>query len=298
MPGGMAGRGEDSRLLAASDSFTHYNKFVSLNKEKLRKVHNSKKNLIISCSFPEVCYIVFIYLMGPLLVCALEGQIVGARGKMMDYRTVYQGGSAEVVEKKSRFIADVFPVQSEEMAAEYLEKIKKQYWDARHHCWAYIIGKDPAKERYSDDGEPGGTAGKPILEVIKGRELCNVLIIVTRYFGGTLLGTGGLVRAYTSAARAGLEHSTIITRMHGFKLKIGTDYTGLGKIQYILGRRQIHILKTGYTDAVEMTVLVRESEVNAVIAEITEGTSGKSSVRKGEGCWFADIDGQCHIFDS
>ena len=107
------------------------------------------------------------------------------------YHTIYKGGDGEIVEKKSRFIAEVHPVTSEEEAMEILEKTRKQYWDARHHCWAYIIGRNPAAERMSDDGEPAGTAGKPILEVIRGRELTNVLVIVTRYFGGTLLGTGG-----------------------------------------------------------------------------------------------------------
>ena len=117
---------------------------------------------------------------------------------MEKYQTVYQGASAEIVEKKSRFIAEVFPVSSEEEAAEILEEVKKQYWDARHHCWAYVIGDTQAAERCSDDGEPSGTAGKPILEVIRGQKLSNVLVVVTRYFGGTLLGTGGLVRAYSS----------------------------------------------------------------------------------------------------
>ena len=115
----------------------------------------------------------------------------------MDIKIVYQGNSAEIIEKKSRFIADIFSVSSEEEALQILEKVKKKYWDARHHCWAYVVGDEQVQERCSDDGEPSGTAGKPILEVIRGNEIHNVLIVVTRYFGGTLLGTGGLVRAYT-----------------------------------------------------------------------------------------------------
>ena len=134
-------------------------------------------------------------------------------GSLERYQTVYQGASAEITEKKSRFIAAVFPVSSEEEATEALENIKKQYWDARHHCWAYVIGTEQVTERFSDDGEPGGTAGKPILEVIRGQKLYNVLVVVTRYFGGTLLGTGGLVRAYSSACKEGLAHSTIITKI-------------------------------------------------------------------------------------
>lgn len=215
----------------------------------------------------------------------------------MDYQTVYQGASAEIVEKKSRFIAVVFPVSSEEEALEYLEKIRKQYWDAKHHCWAYVIKGERTLERLSDDGEPGGTAGRPILDVIKGAKLENVLIIVTRYFGGTLLGTGGLVRAYSSASREGLAHSTIITRIYGFKLKIHTDYTGLGKIQYILGQRGLHIADTVYTDSVELTVLVPEKEEKAVAAEITEGTNGKSIICREGTCWFSEIDHEFKIWD-
>ena len=119
----------------------------------------------------------------------------------------------------------------------YLEQIRKKYWDARHHCWAYVIGEERVTERCSDDGEPSGTAGKPILEVIRGAGLHNIFVVVTRYFGGTLLGTGGLVRAYTESAREGISHSQIITKIYGFKLNLTTDYTGLGKIQYLLGQR-------------------------------------------------------------
>ncbi|PWJ46880.1 YigZ family protein [Faecalicatena contorta] len=215
----------------------------------------------------------------------------------MDYKTVYQGGRAEIIEKKSRFIANIFPVSSEEEVQDCLENTKKQYWDARHHCWAYIIGTGNVLERCSDDGEPSGTAGKPILEVIKGQSLHNVFIVVTRYFGGTLLGTGGLVRAYTAAAREGLLHSMIITRIQGIKLKIKTDYTGLGKIQYLLAQRGLFTLETEYTDLVEMTVIVPLSEERAVIGEITEGTNGKSDIIQIGKCWFAQIGQEIKIFE-
>ena len=210
----------------------------------------------------------------------------------MNYKTVYQGASAEIVEKKSRFIADVFPVSSAEEATEYLEKVKKQYWDARHHCWAYVIGVENVQERCSDDGEPSGTAGKPILEVIRGQGLHNVLIVVTRYFGGTLLGTGGLVRAYTAASRGGLSHSKIITRIYGFKLKISTDYTGLGKIQYLLAQKNIPLLDTAYTDSVDITALVSQEEEKHITKEIIEGTNGKSQIQKEGECWYAVVEGE------
>ncbi|MCI8292145.1 MAG: YigZ family protein [Hespellia sp.] len=211
------------------------------------------------------------------------------------YRTVYVGGMAEIVEKKSRFIAEIFPVFSEEEVLQTLEKTRKQYWDARHHCWAYVLGGQPEVTRCSDDGEPSQTAGKPILDVIMGQELRNVLVIVTRYFGGTLLGTGGLVRAYSKAAQEGLAHSKIITKIFGFKLKINIDYAGLGKIQYILGQRGLHLLDTIYTDMVELIALVPMEEKTRIEAELLEGTNGQAVFEEGETCWFAWMDGEIII---
>lgn len=210
----------------------------------------------------------------------------------MEYRTVYQEGSAEIVERKSRFIARVFPIKTEEEAAELLEKIKKQYWDARHHCWAYIIGESQIQERFSDDGEPTGTAGKPILEVIRGQKLRNVMIIVIRYFGGTLLGTGGLVRAYTQAAQEGLLKSNVILKVKGYRLKIRTDYTGLGKIQYLLAQSGIPVVDSQYDEKVELYVLVSEEEEKRLVAELTEATNAKAQTERTQECWFAEIDGK------
>ena len=163
---------------------------------------------------------------------------------LLEYRIAYKGGEGEIVEKKSRFIATVLPVDQEEEALEFIEKMKKKYWNATHNCYAYVIGERHEIQRYSDDGEPGGTAGRPMLDVLLGEDIHNVAVVVTRYFGGTLLGTGGLVRAYSSATKAGLASSVIITKIPGFKLRISTDYTGLGKIQYILGERKIPVLDT------------------------------------------------------
>ncbi len=213
------------------------------------------------------------------------------------YHTVYRGGSGEIVEKKSRFIAEVFPVTSEEEAMQYLEEARKRYWDARHHCWAYVLGRNPSAERMSDDGEPAGTAGKPILEVIRGRQITDVLVIVTRYFGGTLLGTGGLVRAYTASAAEGLKHSEIITRFHGFKLRIAADYTSLGKIQYLLAQRKICILESVYTDKVELIVLIPDEEEGALYKEIMDGTNGQAVLEKEQECWFAQTEDGMKIFE-
>lgn len=203
----------------------------------------------------------------------------------MDYKTVYQEATAEIVEKKSRFIATVFPVSSHDMAMECLDQVKKQHWSARHHCWAYVVGAESSQERFSDDGEPSGTAGKPILEVIRGHGLSDVLLVVTRYFGGTLLGTGGLVRAYTAASRKGLAHSKIITRIWGFKLIIGSDYTDLGKVQYILAQNGAEVLETSYTDTVEITVLISEKGESPLIANLTEATNGRGLIERKRGCY-------------
>ena len=212
-----------------------------------------------------------------------------------EYKTVYRGGEGEITEKKSRFIANVVPVSSEEEAEEFIESMKKKYWDARHNCYAYIIGERGEIKRFSDDGEPGGTAGKPILEVLAGEGITNAAIVVTRYFGGTLLGTGGLVRAYGAAAKEGLSASAVINKIPGMRLSITTDYTGLGKIQYLLGQRGITVLDTVYTDKVEMEALVSLKEGAAVKAEITEGTNGQAVLQEGEPCHLAKIDGKMQI---
>lgn len=216
---------------------------------------------------------------------------------LSEYKAVYQGGEGEIVEKKSRFIATVIPAGSEEEVLAFIESVRKKYWDARHHCFAYVIGERNELQRCSDDGEPSGTAGKPMLEVLLGEEIHNVAVVVTRYFGGTLLGTGGLVRAYSAATKQGLASSVIITKILGVKLCISTDYTGLGKIQYILGQRGLQILDSVYTDKVELEALIPEDELVAVKAEITEGTNGQAMMQEGEFCYFANIDGNVQVLE-
>lgn len=212
------------------------------------------------------------------------------------YRTVYSGGEAEIIEKKSRFIATVKPIKSEEEAIAFIESLKKKYWNATHNCFAYVIGDHFQIQRCSDDGEPSGTAGKPMLDVLLGEEIHDTAVVVTRYFGGTLLGTGGLVRAYQSATKAGLDASTVITKRYGHKISIQTDYTGLGKIQYILGQRRINILNSEYTDKVVLEVLLPVDDLKQVMSEITEGTNGQAAMEVQEECYFAEVDGQMEIF--
>ena len=215
----------------------------------------------------------------------------------LEYKIVYTGGEAEIVEKKSRFIATVSPVKTEEEALAFIEATKKKYWNARHNCFAYIVGEQQELMRCSDDGEPNGTAGKPMLDVLTGAGLHQVVVVVTRYFGGTLLGTGGLVRAYSSSVQAGLASSQIVTRISGSKLQITTDYTGLGKIQYILGQRRISVQDTQYTDKVLMKVILPYDQEQCVVSEITEGTNGQAVIEKGDSCYFAEDGKEILVFE-
>lgn len=218
---------------------------------------------------------------------------------MTAFDTVYTGGSDEIVEKKSRFIAQVFPVKTEEEVTQILEATRKKYWDARHNCYAFVLGADGGISRCSDDGEPSGTAGRPILEVLTKRGVKDVLVIVTRYFGGTLLGTGGLVRAYSQAAQAGLAASRIITKQAGIRMTIDTDYNGIGKLQYVAAQLEAAVLNTLYTDKVQMVLLVPSSFTEKVKKEVTEATSGQAVItQEKDEVYFAEIEKEVVIFDS
>lgn len=213
------------------------------------------------------------------------------------YKTLLEGGTGEIVEKKSRFIANVRLAESEEEALAFIEEMKKKYWDARHNCYVYSVGTNREYTRCSDDGEPSGTAGRPMLDVILGEGLYNVVVVVTRYFGGVLLGTGGLVRAYSKAVQEGLKESRIIEKQYGISLEVTTDYTGIGKIQYIAGERKLPILDSEYTDKVILKLLVPAGDVGSVQKAITEGTNGRAGMQKEKDLYFAVLDGEVHIFD-
>ena len=149
------------------------------------------------------------------------------------YKICYRGGEGEIVEKKSRFIANIRPVETEEEAVAFIEETRKRYWDARHNCYAYICGEGGRMMKCSDDGEPSQTAGRPMLDVLLGEGICGVCAVVTRYFGGTLLGTGGLVRAYSQAVKEGLKACVILEKRPGRRVKITSDYGAVGKLQYL-----------------------------------------------------------------
>ena len=218
--------------------------------------------------------------------------------KVSNYKTVYRGGTAEIVEKKSRFIAHSAHVESEEEALAFIEQIKKQYWDARHNCHAFSVGVTNETARCSDDGEPAQTAGKPMLDVLMGQQLKNTVVVVTRYFGGTLLGTGGLVRAYSAAVQEGLKESLIIEKFLCRRVRMSMDYTMLGKMQYLAAKLNLMILDTLYTEGVEMQLLVPDTQYAAFIKEVTEASNGKV-VPESEGlCYGADVEGKIEIFDA
>lgn len=218
---------------------------------------------------------------------AIEKMTDTGEGKVTEYRVLLSEGWGEIEEKKSRFICTVRPVHSEQEAADFIEEIKKKYWDARHNCSAFVLGSRQELTRCSDDGEPGGTAGRPMLEVLLGEGLCDAAAVVTRYFGGTLLGTGGLVRAYGGAVKEALSAAETGIMRYGVKIRIGTDYNSVGKMQHLLGRRGI-VPKAEYGEAAIFTVTVPVGEAEALKKEVTEATCGKARLTELEKIYFVD----------
>lgn len=208
------------------------------------------------------------------------------------YKVLYSEATAEFAEKKSRFISYLKPVETEEEAAEFIDSIKKKHWDARHNCSAAVIGKNNEFSRCSDDGEPSGTAGKPMLEVLIGEKIHNMAVVVTRYFGGTLLGTGGLVRAYQRSVKEGLAVAKILEKTTGFKLCIETDYNGVGKIQYLAAQAGVFILDSEYSDKVLMSIMVSKEDAEGFIKKVTEATNGQAKIDKSHEIDYGILDGQ------
>lgn len=193
-------------------------------------------------------------------------------------RMIYAGGTGEVVEKKSRFIANVFQVMDEAQAEEYIYSIRKKYYDARHNCYAYVCGENNEIQRFSDDGEPSGTAGKPILDIINSQDLKNCLIVVTRYFGGTLLGTGGLIRAYQAAAKEGVEASDLVEVYEGVTADIDSDYNNIGKLQYICSDMGVEIYESEYGENVHMKVLMEKTIYSQFAQKVTDAFSANVNI--------------------
>ena len=193
-------------------------------------------------------------------------------------RILLSGGSGQIEEKKSVFIANIARADSEEEATAFIETMKKKYWDARHNCSAFVIGERGELTRCSDDGEPSGTAGRPMLEVLLRENIKNIVVVVTRYFGGTLLGTGGLVRAYTQAVKEGLNDCKIGVLRMGVPLALTTDYNGIGKILYLLSAMGLAPKDSDYGEKVTLQVLVPVEEKDRLVRDITEATAGKTEI--------------------
>ncbi len=209
---------------------------------------------------------------------------------------VYKGGQGEITEKKSRFIATVRPVESEDEAVSFINETKKKYWDARHNCSAFVIGKRQELTRCSDDGEPAGTAGRPMLDVLLKENIHNAAVVVTRYFGGVLLGTGGLVRAYQQATKAGLSASEIIEKKDGAVLFIRTDYTGIGRLQYLFAQEKITVMDTAYEADVLVKAVIPENDKKRIEKTIIEQTNGTAKLEWGDEVTFAEYDGGVLLF--
>lgn len=201
---------------------------------------------------------------------------------LTQYRTVKRFGSDEIVIKKSRFIGYAKPVETEDEAIAFIESIKKEHWNATHNCSAYMIGERDEIQRASDDGEPSGTAGKPILEVIKNQSMKNVAVVVTRYFGGILLGAGGLVRAYTDGAVIGLAAAEPVYKVLHTEVLVEIDYTWHGKVENELRNRGTLMGETSFTDKVTLTCLPLAEEAERFILWMTDITQGQASIIEGE----------------
>ena len=214
----------------------------------------------------------------------------------MGYKCIYEGGMGEIEEKKSRFICHVQAVETEEDAVSFINEKKKEYWDVKHNCYAFVIGKNAELTRCSDDGEPSGTAGRPMLSLLLSEKICNVVVVVTRYFGGVLLGTGGLVRAYQAAVSEGLKQSVIIEKKEGIKCEAVCDYNTMGRLQYIFAENKVCVMNTEYADNVIFTLVVDASEKDRINSLIVDATSGTITLTELEECTYAAIDGEVVIF--
>lgn len=207
----------------------------------------------------------------------------------MPYVTIKNLGEDSFEEKKSEFIGYAKRIDTEDEAKEFINEIKAKHKQARHNCFAYVIGENMGIQRYSDDGEPQGTAGIPILEVMKKGEITDCVIVVTRYFGGVLLGTGGLTRAYKKGASIAIKSAEIVEKVHGLKISFKIEYDLLGKIQYVCNQRNWHLEDIKYEDNVTFTIISEKKLEPLIENEIINVTNGKVKVYKSdEGIYFKE----------
>ena len=211
---------------------------------------------------------------------------------MASYKTLHKYGVDEYIIEKSTFIGYAKPIKTEEEAVDFINEIKKKHKDATHNVWAYTVGENMNIQRYSDDGEPQGTAGIPTLEVIKKEDLRDVVVVVTRYFGGIKLGAGGLVRAYTKGAKVGIEAAIVIEKVKYTEVKIKIDYNLLGKIQNEIMSLGFTVKDTIYGEDVEIVVYAKNEEVEGLRARMIDITSAKAEVILGDEYYLSEKDGK------
>lgn len=200
--------------------------------------------------------------------------------EIRQYNTIMEEAEGEITEKKSRFICNIYHIENENEISTYIEALRKKHYQAKHVCYAAILGEAGDIKKYSDDGEPSGTAGRPMLEMLSGRELTNVLVCVTRYFGGVLLGTGGLLRAYTDALDDALDNAIIVTRRLCRKVVCQVDYQTVGKIKYKLENYEAEVVNEEYSDRVKITISIPDEKTEAFLAFVTEISSGRAEIEK------------------
>lgn len=202
---------------------------------------------------------------------------------MEEFITILKNETAEIVEKKSKFIANLFHVESVEEAENRIKDVKKKYHDARHNCIAYrVVENGQIIEKSSDDGEPSGTAGGPMLNILQKNNLCNLVIVVTRYFGGILLGTGGLVRAYSEATQQAIEKSTKVIKVIGREMIIELDYSNLEKFKYYCKNNNINIKKIDYMGNIILKIEMEESVKEKIIDDIKNKKLNIQNFNEGE----------------
>lgn len=205
-------------------------------------------------------------------------------------KEVYQEGQGEWIDKKSKFIGKLVYVKSEDEVNQILTSVRKEHYNARHHCYAYILGEEGQIKRSSDDKEPSGTAGKPILETMERNQLSNALLVVIRYFGGVLLGTGGLVHAYQNCAKITIENSILVERHLGYRCMLTTDYGMLGKIQYLLREEEIEILSTEFLETVSLELALLPEQILSLEKQLEALCSGEKCLKKMEQISFAKVN--------
>lgn len=211
---------------------------------------------------------------------------------MSSFKSIHKFGRDEVIVNKSRFIGSSMPVSSEEEALEFIEKIRKEFKDASHNVYAYVIGENSNLQRFSDDGEPSGTAGMPALNVINQEKLRNTVVVVTRYFGGVLLGAGGLVRAYSRGAKIGLENGLIVDKVLYNEISAAVDYTMLGKMENELAKNNFIIKDKIFEENVTLKIISDNENMDRLNNLINDITSGRADITMGESSYYSIKDGK------